>query len=118
MIFSRKLTLSPHHGSKANETVKINISQGNGRKAFALHDNHVLENEENAARERDEDEDEQDEFDHRHPSSPQERRRHALDQPEEDAAEQRTARIAETAKHGHDEAFELIGAARQHGERK
>ena len=31
MRFSRKLTLSVHHGSNANDTVTIRISQGKGR---------------------------------------------------------------------------------------
>ena len=38
----------------------------------------------------------------------------ALDEAERDAAQQRARRIAEPAQHGHDEALELIGVARQH----
>jgi hypothetical protein len=62
--------------------------------------------------------DEQEEFNDRDPTHGHERGGNAFDEAEGNAANERSSWITKSAEDGYDEAFQLISAARQHGEWK
>src|ERR1700674_5077368 len=101
-------------GSSAYTSAAPTISQGKGR----YHTRSRLGKREDAAREGDQAEYEQPELHDRKPAHGHERSGYPFDQAERNPAQERAGRVAEAAKHGDHEAFELIGLAREHREGK
>src|SRR5712692_10584307 len=106
---SRRLGLFVTIGTAAAAAMSTRIAGRNGARRRITRVPRSRACPEQSGRLQEQDTDEDDVLDHGYPGHRNEHREHSLEEADHEATDQRAGRIAQSAEHDDDEAFELVG---------